>query len=89
MISLGLELKLDNIIKSKGIKFIVKKILPDSKKQWKRIASIVKNILRTKIQVSEKLNKIMLLSNCAVCDKKSSDFIENKRFLNFNNTRND
>ena len=85
MISLGLKLKLDNIIKSKGIRFIVKKILPDSKKQWKRIASIVKNILRTKIQVSEKLNKIMLLSNCAVCDQKSSNFIKNKRFLNFNN----
>ena len=27
-------------------------------KQWKPIASVVKNILLTKIQVSEKLNKI-------------------------------
>ena len=28
------------------------------KKQWKRIASVVKNILLTKIQVLEKLNKV-------------------------------
>ena len=28
------------------------------KKTWGRIASIVKNILQTKIQVPEKLNKI-------------------------------
>ena len=38
----------------------------------------------TKIQVSEKLNKnrLMLLSKCAVYDKKLSTFIKNKGFNN-------
>ena len=55
---LGLEFKSDNIIKSKAIKFIVQKMLPDYKQQWKPIVPVVKNILLTKIQMLEKLNKI-------------------------------
>ena len=55
---LGLEFKSDNIIKSKAIKFIVKKMLPYYKQQWKPIVPVVKNILLTKIQMLEKLNKI-------------------------------
>ena len=55
---LGLEFKSDNIIKSKAIKFIVKKMLPDYKQQWKPIVPVVKNILLTEIQMLEKLNKI-------------------------------
>ena len=55
---LGLEFKSDNIIKSKAIKFIVKKMLPDYKQQWKPIVPVVKNILLTKIQMLGKLNKI-------------------------------
>ena len=30
-----------------------------------------------------KQNRLMLLSNCAVCDKKKSTFIENKEPHNF------
>ena len=54
---LGWEFKLDNIIKSKAIKFIVKGTLPNYKYQWKHIVSVVKNILWMNIQVSEKLTK--------------------------------
>ena len=39
------------------MKFIVKKPLPDYKYQNRPIASVVKKILQTKIQVLEKLNK--------------------------------
>ena len=39
---LGLEFKSNKIITSKAMKFIVKKILPDHKQQWKRLASNVK-----------------------------------------------
>ena len=47
--------------------------------------SVVKNILQTKIQASEKLkqNRLMLLSNCAVCGKKKLTFIKNKELHNF------
>ena len=55
---LGLDFKSDNIIKSKAIKFIVKKMLPDYKQQWKPTVPVVKNVLLTKIQMLEKLNKI-------------------------------
>ena len=54
--------------------------------------SVVKNILGTKIHILGKLNKIecsytslnkiMLLSNCSVCDKKKSTFVKNKCFFN-------
>ena len=30
-----------------------------------------------------KQNKLMLLSNCAVCDKKKSTFLKNKELCNF------
>ena len=30
-------------------------------------------------------NRLMLLSNCAVCGKKKSIFIKNKELLNLNN----
>ena len=40
------------------MKRIVQEILPGIKYQWKRIPSDLKNILQTKIQVLEKLNKI-------------------------------
>ena len=52
--------------------------------------SVVKNILGTKIHILGKLNKIecsytslnklMLLSNCSVCDKKKSSFVKNNFF---------
>ena len=54
---LGLEFKSDNIIKLKAIKFIVKKILPEYKQQCKPNVSVVKNILRTKFQMLENINK--------------------------------
>ena len=38
---LRLEFKSNNIIRSKAIKFILKKILLDYKQQWKLIASVV------------------------------------------------
>ena len=46
--------------------------------------SFVKKILRTKVQLLEKTkqNRLMLLSNCAICDKKKSTFIKNKRIIN-------
>ena len=59
-IFLGLEFKSDNIIKSKAIKFFVKKTLRDYKQQYyllEPIVSVARKILRTKIQVLEKLNK--------------------------------
>ena len=31
-----------------------------------------------------KQNKLMFLSNCAICGKKKSTFIKNKEFKNFN-----
>ena len=40
-------------------------------------------MLKTKIQVLEKLKKIMLLSDCAVYGKKKSTFIKNKQLQNF------
>ena len=41
--------------------------------------SVVKRILRTKIQALEKLKKkIVLLSSCSVCGKKKLTFIKNK-----------
>ena len=54
---LGLEFESDNIIKQKDIKFFVKNIA------WfivimETYLSIMKNILQTKIQMLEKLNKI-------------------------------
>ena len=55
---LGLELESDSVMKSKAIKFIVKKVPPDYKWQWKPIRTAVKNMLLTKIQAPEKLDKI-------------------------------
>ena len=50
-----------------------------------------KNIMQTKIQVSEKLkqNTLTLLSNCANCGKKKLTFIKNKELHSFNNIWND
>ena len=45
--------------------------------------SVISKILQTKIEMSEKLNKI-LLSNSPVCGKKKSMFIKNKEPHNFN-----
>ena len=36
-----------------------------------------------------KQNRLMLISNCAVCGKKRSTFIKNKELHNFNNISND
>ena len=36
-----------------------------------------------------KENLLMLLSNCAICGKKNSTFIKNKKLHNFNNFSND
>ena len=42
-----------------------------------------KNIPLTKIQVLKtKQNKLIPLSNCAVCGKKKSTFIKNQELLN-------
>ena len=63
------------------MKFIVKKVLPDYKWQWKSIASVVTKILRKKIKIQalekNKQNSLMLLSNCAICGKKKLTFIKN------------
>ena len=55
---LGLKLESDSVMKSKAIKFIDKKVPPDYKWQWKPIRTAVKNMLLTKIQAPEKLDKI-------------------------------
>ena len=64
---LGLELKSENEIKSKAMKFFINKTLSDYKKHYPiflNIKTIImccmscKKILRTKIQVSKKINKI-------------------------------
>ena len=39
---LGLEFKSSNIMKSKAVKFVIKKFLPHYNYQWKQIASVVK-----------------------------------------------
>ena len=46
--------------------------------------SVAKNILLTKVQVSGKTkqNKLMVLSNSAVCYKIKSTFIKNKELSN-------
>ena len=36
-----------------------------------------------------KQNRLMLLSNCAVCGQKKSNFIKNKKLHSFNNISND
>ena len=54
---LGLGYKSDNIIKSKAIKFIAKKILPDHRQHWKPIESVVKRSAN-KSSCVRKLNKI-------------------------------
>ena len=46
---LGLEFKSSNIMKSKAVKFVIKKFLPHYNYQWKQIASVVKRLLRTKM----------------------------------------
>ena len=47
-------------------------------KQWKRIASVVKNILQTK-------NRSMLSSTCAICGKKKLTFVKNQEIHKFSN----
>ena len=47
-------------------------------KQWKRITSVVKNILQTE-------NGSMLSSTCAICGKKKSTFIKNQEIHKFSN----
>ena len=46
--------------------------------------SVVRKILQTKIQMSEKLNKIdlMLLSNSTFCGKKKTTIIKNQKLSN-------
>ena len=51
------------------------------------VASVVKNILQTKIQVLNakiQVLKLMLLSNCVICGKSKSTFVKNKARYNFN-----
>ena len=36
-----------------------------------------------------KQNRLMLLSNCAICGKKKSTFIKNQELRNFDNISND
>ena len=47
---LGLEYRSDNIIKSKAMKFIVKKLFPDYKWQWKPIVTVVKKYCKRKFK---------------------------------------
>ena len=47
-------------------------------------------MLQTKIRLFKKEKKrLMLLSNCAVCDKKKWTFIKDKKPCNFDNVSND
>ena len=51
------------------------------KKQWQRIASVVKKTAnQNSSDRKTKQNRLMLLSNCFVCGKEKSMFIENKEF---------
>ena len=77
---LRLEFKSDNIIRSKAIKFILKKILLDYKQQWKLIASVVtKDAINENSSVRKtKQNRLMLLSSCANCGKKIQFLIKIK-----------
>ena len=49
----------------------------------KHTAKEASNVRRTK------QNRLMLLSNCAICGKKKSTFIKNQELHNFNVTLND
>ena len=53
--------------------------------QWKRIASNVKKYTANENSSARKSkqNRIIILSNCAVCGKKKSTFIKNKEHHNF------
>ena len=55
------------------------------------IVSVVKKITRNKNSSIRKTkeNRLMLLSNCAVCGKKKSTFINNQELHNFDNISND
>ena len=78
---LRLVFKSDNIIKSKAMKFIVKK----------KCCPVISNNgnvlcqLKKKIVSETKQNRLMLLSNSAICGKKKSTFIKNEELHNFNN----
>ena len=54
------------------------------------IVSVVKKITRNKNSSIRKTkeNRLMLLSNCAVCGKKKSTFINNQELHNFDNISN-
>ena len=48
--------------------------------------SCIKNTANENLSVRKnKQNRLMLLSNCAVCGKKKLTFIKNKELKNFNN----
>ena len=82
---LGLGYKSDNIIKSKAMKFIAKKILPDHRQHWKPIESVVKRSSCEQKFLCQKTkqNRLMLLSNCTIFCKKKLTFIKNKELHNF------
>ena len=68
---LGLELESESVMKSKAIKFIVKKLSADYKWQWKPIRSVVKKYAANENSNGRKTrqNRLMLLPNCAVYGK--------------------
>ena len=81
---LGLEFKSDNVIKQKPIKNFVKKYCLIYSNNGHVFASCVKYTANKNSNVRKtKQNRLMLLSNCAVCGKKKSNFIKNKEFHNF------
>ena len=81
---LGLEFKWDNILKTKAMKFIVKKTCLIISNIY--CVSCKKNTAKEKSSFRKnKQNRLMLLSHCVVCGKKKSTFIKNQELHNFNN----
>ena len=86
---LGLKTKPDNEIKSKAMKYIFKKILPDYKyrclillniKTMETYCVTCKKNTRNKNSTVKrtKRNRLLLVSNCVVCGKKKSGFIKSQ-----------
>ena len=67
-----------------SVEYITKKTMETYCVNFKKYkANKISSVRKTK------QNRLMLLSNCAICGKKKSPFIKNKELHNFNNILND
>ena len=83
---LGLEFKSNDIIKSKAIKFIAESNIACLEVTMEAYCISCKKYTTNENSSVRKTkeNSLILLSNCAVCGKEKSSFIENKELHNFN-----